>query len=542
MKRILLSLLITVACIFSSNSQTVTINGGSSKSNFPVDASKNYSYSQFIYLGSEINNSGNINSLTFKLTGSAPTNINTWKNWKVSLAETTNDEFPNAQTDPWLGAKYKPYGGLVEVFNNDVVYDQVSKTIKITFVTPFTYDTSKNLLVEIYEQTAGSTFNTYFDTNNSFSNKRGIAASSTTSKNYTISSDIGIGLTSIPAVDIEIVAATIPSGGSGILEYCEGDNLELTAEDAGTGAVYQWTKPDATIINTKDLTINSLTNSQAGIYTLKVTKDGCSNTTSSEIKVNPLPTLTAAKFEICIGEELQLTGGGTPASSNSFVSSDVSIASVTTTGLVKGIKAGTVNIIYENDKGCTITKQIKINNTPIPVLNNNATANTICAGTSIEFTASGGGEYEFFVNGISKQARSNDNTYTTTVLNNNDKVKVKVWNTAGCFAESSETTIAVKVAPVVTKVEAVNTPLCEGEDVEFLIEGTANAVVTYTINSGTSKTVTLIAGRASVVISGATTTQMIKLSDVSLNGCSASVTNTATVTVTPKPKAIIKRR
>ena len=292
MKNFLLTLAVVFTFVFSSNSQTVSLEGGSSSSNIPVNSAEKFSYSQFIYLGSEINNSGKIKSLTFKLTGTAPDDIDTWKNWKVSLAETESDEYKNVETDVWLSAKYNPYGRLTEVYNDDVVYDKEAKTIKITLSTPFDFDKSKNLLVEIYELTADSTTgNIYFDVKSSLSKTRGITASSTSSTSYDTSSKLSSGLTSIPAVDIEIESSstTTEEEDDSTFDYCEGDNLELTAEDAGTGATYEWTLPDGSTVDTKDLTINNLTSDHSGSYTLKVTQAGCSDTTTSDVTVNSKP-------------------------------------------------------------------------------------------------------------------------------------------------------------------------------------------------------------------------------------------------------------
>ena len=292
MKNFLLTLTLVFTFVFSSNSQTFSLEGGSSSSSFPVNSAEKFSYSQFIYLGSEINNSGKIKSLTFKLTGTAPDDMDAWKNWKVSLAETENDEYKNVETDVWLSAKYNPYDGLTEVYNDDVVYDKEAKTIKITLSTAFTYDKSKNLLVEIYEQTDGATTgNTYFDIKSSLSKTRGISASSTTSTSYTTSSNIGNGFTAVPAIDIEIESSstTTEEEDGSTFEFCEGNNLELTAEDAGTGATYEWTLPDGSTVNTKDLTINDLTSDHSGSYTLKVTQAGCSDTTTSDVTVNSKP-------------------------------------------------------------------------------------------------------------------------------------------------------------------------------------------------------------------------------------------------------------
>ncbi|MFL0080204.1 Ig-like domain-containing protein [Tenacibaculum maritimum] len=547
MQKNLLILLITITTILSTNAQThiATVNGGTSRNDFPLNLSWNYSYSQFIYLGTEINKSGNIKSLTFKLIGTAPANIDTWKNWKVSLKEINNNEFPNAQTNPWLSPKYSPFGSLTEVFNGDIIYSQTAKTAKIILTTPFKYDHSKNLLVEIYDQTVGTAYNVYFDTKNNLSEKRGINASSTTFTHYTSSSNMSRSLTSIPAIDIEIQdIATSPATSTTNLNYCEGDNLKLTAEDAGTGATYLWTIPDGTTVNQKDLTINNVTTSETGIYSLTVTKNGCQNTASSNIKIFPSPLLTATSFEVCVGENLQLITNGNPgpAATLPFTSSDTSIVTVTDTGILSAIKSGKVHITYTNNNGCSITKEITIHSQPIANLVNDTASNIICTDTLVTFTANGGDEYEFFVNGLSVQGKSANHIYTSSTLNNGDRIKVKVWNSRGCDRESAETIITVKPTPIITKLEAINTPLCMGENGQFLIEGTPGAVISYTINAGSIKTTTLTGGTSTIILSSLTTNQTITLNKISINNCEAIINNTSSIIVTPKPIAIIKRK
>ncbi|MCO6176488.1 hypothetical protein NHF50_15670, partial [Flavobacterium sp. NRK F10] len=78
-----------------------------------------------------------------------------------------------------------------------------------------------------------------------------------------------------------------------------------------------------------------------------------------------------------------------------------------------------------------------------------------------------------------------------------------------------------------------------GEDALFDITGTAGAVVTYTINGGSNQTITLDGtGAAQVLISGATSDQVIVLSDIILGSCNVTLSETATVTVNPIPALV----
>ncbi|CAM1362028.1 hypothetical protein TPENAI_20332 [Tenacibaculum litopenaei] len=73
------------------------------------------------------------------------------------------------------------------------------------------------------------------------------------------------------------------------ISLCVGEKLALTAEDAGSGASYLWKKGSSTVSNTQDLVINNVTLSHAGIYTLTVTKNTCTNTAQIEVKINTAP-------------------------------------------------------------------------------------------------------------------------------------------------------------------------------------------------------------------------------------------------------------
>ncbi|MCO6176489.1 hypothetical protein NHF50_15675, partial [Flavobacterium sp. NRK F10] len=91
-----------------------------------------------------------------------------------------------------------------------------------------------------------------------------------------------------------------------------------------------------------------------------------------------------------------------------------------------------------------------------------------------------------------------------------------------CIVTLSETeTVIVNTVPTLSSLSS-NDPICEGDDAVFDLSGTAGSTVTYTINGGTTQTVTLDGtGAAQVVIVSPTTDQSIVLSDISLGTCSS---------------------
>ena len=56
-----------------------------------------------------------------------------------------------------------------------------------------------------------------------------------------------------------------------------------------------------------------------------------------------------------------MTGSGTAATSNAWVSSDVGVATVSSIGVVTGVSAGSVNITYTNNNGCQKVVAMTVN-------------------------------------------------------------------------------------------------------------------------------------------------------------------------------------
>jgi len=94
-----------------------------------------------------------------------------------------------------------------------------------------------------------------------------------------------------------------------------------------------------------------------------------------------------------------------------------------------------------------------------------------CEGTSVTFTAGGGTNYIFRINGWNVQDGASS-TFTTSSLSNNARVDVIVSDDFGCAATSDEITNTVNPLPVPTiaSSDADNT-ICEGNSVTFTAGG-----------------------------------------------------------------------
>jgi len=136
-----------------------------------------------------------------------------------------------------------------------------------------------------------------------------------------------------------------------------GSTTQLTG--SGTPAASNpWTSSNTAIATVSNTGL--VTGVAAGSVTITYTNNnGCSRTTT--VTVNPLPTITGTTA-VCVGSTTQLTGSGTPAASNPWTSSNTAIATVSNTGLVTGVAAGSVTINYTNNNGCSTTTTVTVNN------------------------------------------------------------------------------------------------------------------------------------------------------------------------------------
>lgn len=234
---------------------------------------------------------------------------------------------------------------------------------------------------------------------------------------------------------------------------------------AGSGTItsYKWYNGSNTLVattNTAALT-NSYTPvttsaSSTNYYVVVTNSNNCTATSTSTgtVTVNALPTITGGNTEICVAGIKQLTGSATAATSNAWVSGTSAVASVSNTGLVTALSAGTSTITYTNSNGCKTTTSITISATSVG--GNITGGTTVCAGTnSTTLTLSG------YTGNITRWESATDAAFTTPSTIANTSATYTATNLTGtryyraivtsgvCSAAiSGSATITVNPAPV----------------------------------------------------------------------------------------------
>ena len=154
--------------------------------------------------------------------------------------------------------------------------------------------------------------------------------------------------------------------------------------------------------------------------------------------------------------------GGVPAYSYSWVSGGQ------VTPIAVGLAAGQYAVTVTDANGCQSTDAVSLSDpgTLTVSLVASPTGLTICEGTPIQFTASGAGTYEFFIDGVSA---GNTNPYTSSSLVNGQTVAVVGTDANNCSVTSPG--LQYNVLPVPSVALTLPSLACSNEDFVELTGG-----------------------------------------------------------------------
>lgn len=262
-------------------------------------------------------------------------------------------------------------------------------------------------------------------------------------------------------------------------------------------------------------------------------------TGTSSLNCNPIPLECSfsGNLQACVGSTSQLTGTGLPAAANPWVSSNTAIATVSNTGLVTAVAAGTVTITYTNSEGCQAIQVFTVNprpvvsninlqlcsGTPFSVTPSSDSPNLIPLGTTYSWSAPIGSGFSGGASGVGNSITGTlTNIGTTTVL-----ATYAVSATSGIAPNvcTGQFNLTVAVQPIPNASVAAVSPICLGGTAVFTITGAAGALVTYNLNGGFNTTTALVGGIATISVPGATTAQVLNLVSISSGGSPSCVRN-----------------
>jgi Secretion system C-terminal sorting domain len=320
------------------------------------------------------------------------------------------------------------------------------------------------------------------------SNATCASPTNTTSNNVTMI----VNATVIPSINITASATTI----------CANTSVTFTATptNGGTTPTYQWKINGANVgANANTFTSNTLANSD--VVTCEITSNAScaspTNATSNNVSmivnavVIPSIFITASATTICAGTSVIFSatptnGGTTPTyqwkinganvgtNASTFTSNTLANSHVVTCEMISNATCASPTNATSNNVSMIV------NATLIPSVNITASATTICAGTSVIFTATptNGGttpSYQWKINGANVGA--NASTFTSATLANSDVVTCVVTSNATCASPTNATSNNVSMIVNATVIPSVNitanaTTICANTSVTFTATAT----------------------------------------------------------------------
>ncbi|OYU96257.1 MAG: hypothetical protein CFE21_07565 [Bacteroidetes bacterium B1(2017)] len=159
---------------------------------------------------------------------------------------------------------------------------------------------------------------------------------------------------------------------------CQGKTLVLSTVNAGSGSLYSWKGPNNYTSTTSSpvVAVPNMTLALNGFFSVLVTSfDGCQNSDSLSVVVNPLPiiTITASDNSVCQGSSFILTAAGADSINwtGGIFNGEPFMATSTKTYIATGI----------DNKGCaaSASKEILVNE--LPVVSVSGSTNSKCSGS-----------------------------------------------------------------------------------------------------------------------------------------------------------------
>ncbi len=189
---------------------------------------------------------------------------------------------------------------------------------------------------------------------------------------YTISNSCG---SNAATVNVTVVAAPGPI--TGTLSACVGSTSLLA--DGGGGVWTSSAPATASVAAGSGL----VTGNAPGTATITYTLSGvCTATAIFTVNANPSAITPPGAVTMCVGGTASL---GDLTSGGVWSSAAPGTATVGTSGIVTGVAAGTVNILYTTGLGCSATKSVTVLTTPAALSPASA---TVCVGSTATFTES----------------------------------------------------------------------------------------------------------------------------------------------------------
>ncbi len=323
---------------------------------------------------------------------------------------------------------------------------------------------------------------------------------------------------------------------------CFPGTVDITSASVTTGSSSGLTFSYWTSANASGSIANPGAIGSSGSYYIKATNsNSCSVIQPVAVTIHPLPVVAAISGAavFCEGSSTVFTDA---TANGIWASGTSSVATIDVNGQISGISAGSSTISYSvtdaNNCQTVVTKLVNVSGLVTPTISISASANTICNGSTVLFSASttNAGSapiYQWYKNGISVGA--NSATYSDASLINSDVLScILTANSCASNPIANSNLITITVNPIPQIISTVPGSVC-GTGVVSLAAtasiGTINWYSTLTggssINSGTNFNTASLSNTTNYFV------------DATSNGCTTFNRTLITATINPLPVASV---
>ncbi|TSJ45588.1 T9SS type A sorting domain-containing protein [Fluviicola chungangensis] len=439
-RNLVLGLMLSMGSLLAFG-QTITTSigtGTNTSSNIPITSYYGYSYSQQIYLASEMDPGvqGQLNSITKIRFYYASGSVTNSDNWTIYMGSTNQTSF--SSNTNWI-----PSTAMSQVFSGTVTFPAAGNWMEITLTTPFQWNGLSNVVIAVDENQGSYSASDGYWRSQSTSGTRAIFYRNDSTNPDPASPPTATGLISAVS-QVQIVHELAPACSaapdhatavSSVSTICSNSptpvNLSITGSTFATGLGYQWQYNDGSgwvdypAGTTQDFSVFPQQTVNVHLITTCIATGDEDISEEASISVNPAPTVAAdnAALAYCSGSPAQVvaTGASTyawsPATGLNVTNNDTVIANPTNSTVY--------SVVGTDIMGCKDTAMVTI--TPINKITRTATYSptTLCTpGTAVTVTATaapatifGGGAYEYKfmdANGAVLQDWSASSTYNFT--------------------------------------------------------------------------------------------------------------------------------
>ncbi len=303
--------------------------------------------------------------------------------------------------------------------------------------------------------------------------------------NYSLTATVN-GCTSVAAItNVQITTLTPTPVVSNNGPLCPGQNLQLSASSI-PGATYTWNGPNSYTSTLQNPSINNVSTTEAGIYSVTATTSGCgtSSAGNTTLIVNTLPPAPTVSNNgpLCDGATINLTASSVTGATyawtgvNGFTSTDQN-PSITNAAAVKsGDYTVTVTV-----SGCgtspSSTTNVKVNR--IPARPTATSSGAVCEGDTFKLfstVSNVGPNVTYSWTGPNSFSSSLKDPIIPAAFSANTGGYSLIITDSNCSSLAASTTATIKLIPA-APTPTSNSPICEGANI--ILNATAIAGATY---------------------------------------------------------------